>query len=74
MAVFGFVLSCVLFFWSVSCGFQNHKYQFTEGVPLLVNHVGPYQNPSETYDYYKLPFCRPPPGVQHRYHNVIFPS
>jgi len=46
---------------------SSHNYQFTQPVPVLVNHVGPYKNPSETYDYYDLPFCRPPAGVQHRH-------
>jgi len=28
-------------------------------VPLWANVVGPFHNPSETYQYYDLPFCRP---------------
>lgn len=28
-------------------------------MPVVVNTVGPYANPSETYRYYSLPFCAP---------------
>eukprot|EP01137_Pigoraptor_chileana_P014786 Opistho-2@69879 len=36
------------------------KYQDNDGVQLFVNKVGPYYNPSETYDFYSLPgVCRP---------------
>jgi len=28
-------------------------------VPLYANKVGPFQNPSETYRYFDLPFCQP---------------
>ena len=28
-------------------------------MPLWANVVGPFHNPSETYQYYDLPFCRP---------------
>jgi len=27
-------------------------------VDLWVNKVGPYHNPQETYEYYKLPYCK----------------
>ena len=26
---------------------------------MLVNNVGPYSNPAETYDFYTLPYCPP---------------
>mmetsp|Transcript_19467 Transcript_19467/g.31871 ORF Transcript_19467/g.31871 Transcript_19467/m.31871 type:complete len:596 (-) Transcript_19467:424-2211(-) len=44
-----------------SCAFagDKHIYQHKEQVPLYVNKVGPYANPSETYEYYSLPFCAP---------------
>ena len=28
---------------------------------LWLNKIGPYHNPHETYSYYQLPFCKPPP-------------
>lgn len=30
------------------------------------NKVGPFSNPSETYQYYDLPFCRPEGGLEHK--------
>lgn len=27
-------------------------------MPVIVNKVGPFNNPSETYQYYSLPFCK----------------
>lgn len=33
------------------------KYQEHEAVHLVVNKVGPFNNPTETYRYYSLPFC-----------------
>ncbi|WCJ41821.1 Transmembrane 9 superfamily member 5 [Euphorbia peplus] len=37
----------------------DHRYNVGHTVPLFVNKIGPLQNPSETYEYYDLPFCRP---------------
>jgi len=34
---------------------------------LWVNKVGPYNNPQETYNYYSLPFCRPPGHPAHKW-------
>ena len=41
---------------------------FEEGAPvkLWANKVGPFSNPSETYQYYDLPFCRPEGGLEHK--------
>jgi hypothetical protein len=39
------------------CGRKSH-FQEGDEVPLYANKVGPYVNPSETYNYYDLPFCR----------------
>ncbi|XP_016442168.2 transmembrane 9 superfamily member 3-like isoform X1 [Nicotiana tabacum] len=38
---------------------STHQYKSGEKVPLYANKVGPFFNPSETYSYYDLPFCRP---------------
>jgi len=38
-------------------GRKSH-YREGEEVPLYANKVGPYVNPSETYNYYDLPFCQ----------------
>lgn len=41
---------------------------FEQGTPvkLWANKVGPFSNPSETYQYYDLPFCRPEGGLEHK--------
>ncbi|KAM7496924.1 hypothetical protein LguiA_021338 [Lonicera macranthoides] len=40
------------------------RYNVGDPVPLFVNKVGPLNNPSETYQYYELPFCRPVPVIE----------
>merc|ERR1719424_877794 len=35
-----------------------------EKVPLYANKAGPFHNPSETYQYYDLPFCEPDAGLK----------
>ena len=39
-------------------------YEQGEGVKLWVSKVGPYHNPQETYEYYKMPFCHPDLGIE----------
>lgn len=34
------------------------QYKVGERAPLWVNKVGPYHNPQETYEYFKLPYCQ----------------
>lgn len=34
------------------------QYAEKEAVVLWVNKVGPYNNPTETYNYFSLPYCR----------------
>ncbi|KAI3450710.1 hypothetical protein Pfo_007375 [Paulownia fortunei] len=36
-----------------------NTYNVGDPVPLFVNKIGPLHNPSETYKYYELAFCRP---------------
>jgi hypothetical protein len=47
----------------ISYGAKNHprKHHFANGdnIDFFVNNVGPYSNPTETYEYYSLPFCKP---------------
>eukprot|EP00899_Mesostigma_viride_P015679 jgi/Mesvir1/24111/Mv10831-RA.2 len=47
-------------------GADSHSYKDHESVPLYANKVGPFHNPSETYQYYDLPFCRPEEGLSHK--------
>ncbi|KVH92148.1 Nonaspanin (TM9SF) [Cynara cardunculus var. scolymus] len=56
------VLALILIFsviGSVTSDASNHKYKNGDVVPLYANKVGPFQNPSETYRYFDLPFCLP---------------
>ncbi|KAJ0237782.1 Transmembrane 9 superfamily member 5 [Hirschfeldia incana] len=40
------------------------RYNAGDHVPFFVNKVGPLHNPSETYQYYDLPFCSPEPVIE----------
>ena len=45
---------------------KSQKYKVHESVPLFANKVGPFNNPSETYQYYSLPFCKPKEGEKYK--------
>ncbi|EXB38443.1 Putative phagocytic receptor 1b [Morus notabilis] len=49
---------------SASASASDHRYNVGDHVPLFVNKVGPLNNPSETYQYYDLPFCHPDTVIQ----------
>jgi len=49
---------------------KAHHYSITDKVTFYVNKIGPYSNPSETYEYYDLPFCQPLQGIQHKHHGL----
>ncbi|CAH2038582.1 unnamed protein product [Thlaspi arvense] len=51
-----------LTFW-IGSG-SSSRYNAGDHVPFFVNKVGPLHNPSETYQYYDLPFCRPEPVIE----------
>lgn len=36
---------------------RKHEFYAHDHVPLYVNNIGPYHNPTELYLYNKLPFC-----------------
>ncbi|KAI9072697.1 hypothetical protein K1719_045344 [Acacia pycnantha] len=42
----------------------DRRYNVGDSVPWFVNKVGSLNNPSETYEYYDLPFCRPDPIIR----------
>lgn len=44
----------------------DHKYKKGDDIMLYANKVGPFQNPSETYQYYNLPFCTPQEGKSYK--------
>ena len=55
-------LSLVLLVLAVCVyGRPARHYEAGEELQLFVNTVSPYSNPSETFEYYSLPFCRPDP-------------
>ncbi|CAD7700344.1 unnamed protein product [Ostreobium quekettii] len=41
-------------------GASNHRYAEGDRIEMFANKVGPYYNPSETYQYYSFAFCPPP--------------
>ncbi|XP_027347091.1 transmembrane 9 superfamily member 5 [Abrus precatorius] len=49
---------------SIAASPSDHLYNVGDVVPFFVNKVGPFNNPSETYEYYDLPFCTPDPIVK----------
>lgn len=53
------MLQCflVLFLASVSYGDAASKFEMHQHTPIVANTVGPFNNPTETYPFYKLPFC-----------------
>jgi len=48
---------------------KKHRFIDGEIIPFYVNNIGPYANPTETYEYYSLPFCAP--EVKSRKHQKI---
>lgn len=57
LVVLGLLLSTVA--TVVKSDASDHTYKPKDQVPLYANKVGPFQNPSETYRYFDLPFCLP---------------
>lgn len=47
----------ILSFLVVAYGSAATKFEMHQHTPIVANTVGPFNNPSETYPYYKLPFC-----------------
>lgn len=48
---------------------RSHHYEIEDEVPFYVNKIGPYSNPSETYEFYSLPFCQPT-SIQHKHTKI----
>ena len=42
-----------------ACLGGGQLYSASSPVPILVNNVGPFHNPAESYKYYSLPYCEP---------------
>ncbi|KAL1557615.1 transmembrane 9 superfamily member 5-like isoform X2 [Salvia divinorum] len=58
-----FVTALLLLLLPITLDCAN-TYNVGDRVPLFVNKIGPLHNPSETYEYYELPFCRPDQVIQ----------
>jgi hypothetical protein len=41
----------------ITVGASGPQYAAHEPLQIIANKVGPFNNPSETYEYYSLPFC-----------------
>ena len=55
-AIVALVVLCAICFIGTEAA---RKFAPGDEIPLLINTVGPYNNPSETYEYYRFPFCAP---------------
>ncbi|KAL4853449.1 Transmembrane 9 superfamily member 3 [Chlorella vulgaris] len=45
---------------------KEHKYKQGQEVSIWANKVGPFANPTETYQYFNLPFCHPKEGKEYK--------
>ncbi|PSC72630.1 phagocytic receptor 1b [Micractinium conductrix] len=45
---------------------KDRKYKQGQEVPIWANKVGPFANPTETYQYFNLPFCHPKEGKEYK--------
>lgn len=45
---------------------QGKAYKRGDAITLYANKVGPFQNPTETYQFYNLPFCQPAGGKEYK--------
>lgn len=45
---------------------DDQKYDLQEKIPLFVDNVIPEFNPSESYPYFSLAFCKPPEPMKHK--------
>lgn len=64
-----FFVAVGLFLQGSECKKKAHHYEYQAEVPFEVNKIGPYENPSETYEYYSLAFCQPK-AIQHKHSSL----
>lgn len=61
------LLACLcLLFAARADAHKQHKYEEGAHVPLYSAKIGPFANPSVTYEFYTLPFCKPENGVKYK--------
>ncbi|GAM27660.1 hypothetical protein SAMD00019534_108360, partial [Acytostelium subglobosum LB1] len=53
------IITFVAMMTSLVMAADSHKYKHGDNIPFYVNNVGPFSNPTETYEYYTLPYCKP---------------
>lgn len=59
------IIGCIVHFRADKGLFQNqHAFKVDDPVPLFASKIGPFANPSETYEYYNLPYCKPANGIK----------
>lgn len=56
--MFRAVFSAALALLPAAAAVKGHHYAAHAPVPVVVNTVGPFNNPTEAYPYYSLPYCR----------------
>lgn len=56
----------VLVAWQLTDAQAAHTFKTGDEVTLFANKVGPYHNPTETYQFYNLPFCQPEGGKEYK--------
>jgi len=71
LALLGIILLQICITESAVLKKKAHRFNIEDEVPFFVNKIGPYSNPSETYEYYSLPFCTPEPEkIQHKHLSI----
>lgn len=51
---------------AVAIAHDDQRYDLQEKIPLFVDNVIPENNPSESYRYYSLAFCKPPEPMKYK--------
>ena len=60
------VVASALLLASAGTVSAGHAYKRGDLITLFANKVGPFQNPTETYQFYNLPFCQPTGGKEYK--------
>ena len=50
-------LACLVALCALAQANEAKRFEMHTAVPIVANTVGPFNNPTETYPYYSLPFC-----------------
>ncbi len=61
-------------FKTITCDESTHEYEDGESITVWVNKVGPFNNPTETYPYFKshVPFCNKAEEVMAKHHEIHY--